>query len=100
MKAHVKSKEFNGAFWCTEIWDDDKVAIKSTGVQPEEDSENKNSAVASGLLEEEEQKKRDARFLLYWATSTVTTTSTSYTSTSTLASIECTPSSFTISQCG
>ena len=84
----------------TEIWDDEKVAIKSTGVQPEEDSENKNSGVASGLLEEEEQKKRDARFLLYWATSTVTTTSTSYTSTSTLASIECTPSSFTISQCG
>merc|ERR1711976_1130965 len=41
---------------------------------------------------------RDARFLLYWATSTSTTTS--YTSPSTLATLECVPSSWTLSACG
>merc|ERR1739848_917347 len=38
---------------------------------------------------------RDAKFLLYWATTS--STSTSYTST---ATINCTPASFTISECG
>jgi hypothetical protein len=41
---------------------------------------------------------RDAKFLVYWATST--STSTSYTATSTIATVECTPASFTISVCG
>ena len=42
---------------------------------------------------------REGRFLLYWATTTLTSTSTTYTGTSTIASLECTPSSFTISSC-
>merc|ERR1711997_63722 len=50
----------------------------------------------SGLEDAEEGSLRDGRFLLYWATST----STSYTSTSTLASLECTPSGFSLSLCG
>merc|ERR1712241_1598119 len=50
----------------------------------------------SGLEDAEEGPLRDGRFLLYWATST----STSYTSTSTLASLECTPSGFSLSLCG
>ena len=41
---------------------------------------------------------RDAKFLVYWATST--STSTSFTATSTIATVECTPASFTISVCG
>merc|ERR1711936_522780 len=43
---------------------------------------------------------RDGRFLLYWMTTTSTSTSTSYPSTSTLASLECTPSGFAINLCG
>ena len=42
---------------------------------------------------------REGRFLLYWATTTLTSTSTTYTGTSTIASLECTPPSFTISSC-
>merc|ERR1711994_251808 len=81
-------------------WDDETVAIKSSSVLTEDPAEKKASTdLKSGLLEDED-KKREARFLLYWATSTSTTTSTSYTSTSTLASLICTPSSFTISMCG
>ena len=49
-----------------------------------------------GLEDAEEGSLRDGRFVLYWATST----STSYTSTSTLASLECTPSGFSLSLCG
>merc|ERR1711953_1286256 len=41
---------------------------------------------------------RQARFVLYWRTTT--STSTSYTATSTLASISCTPSGFPLSKCG
>merc|ERR1711988_104446 len=76
-------------------WDDETVAIKSSSVLTEDPAEKKASAstdLKSGLLEDED-KKREARFLLYWATSTSTTTST-------LASLICTPSSFTISMCG
>merc|ERR1712062_954649 len=43
---------------------------------------------------------RQARFVLYWRTTTSTSTSTSYTATSTLASISCTPSGFPLSKCG
>merc|ERR1711990_635594 len=53
----------------------------------------------SGLLGEEDfDSQRDARFLLYWGTTT--STATSYTATSTLGSLECTPSAFTLSLCG
>ena len=52
----------------------------------------------SGMKQYDGQSGRDARFFLFWATSTSTTTS--YTSTSTLASLECTPSGYTLSQCG
>merc|ERR1719150_2038109 len=55
---------------------------------------------SSQVRDDDEEKQRNARFLLYWATTTSTTTTTSITGTSTLASIECTPSSFTINECG
>ena len=62
----------------------------------EEKPEPSIDDIASGLKEAEED--RDAKFLLYWATTT--STSTSYTSTSTIATVNCTPASFTISVCG
>ena len=46
---------------------------------------------------EEDPMKRKAKALLYWMTTT--STFTWYTSTSTIASIECTPSGFTMAQC-
>merc|ERR1711899_568808 len=48
----------------------------------------------------EEAPNRQARFVLYWRTTTATSTSTSYTATSTLASITCTPNGFPLSVCG
>merc|ERR1712025_241505 len=56
--------------------------------------------IESGHSVEPEEDARDGRFLLYWRTTTVTTTTTSYTATSTLATIACTPSSFTLNACG
>merc|ERR1712128_114021 len=50
--------------------------------------------VESGMKESE----RDGRFLLYWATTTSTTTS--FTSTSTIATLNCTPANYAVSQCG
>merc|ERR1711994_880935 len=42
---------------------------------------------------------RDGRFLLYWLTTTSTSTTTIYTGTSALATLNCTPSGFTVSAC-
>merc|ERR1719220_2895059 len=47
----------------------------------------------------EKQNQRDPKFLLYWATLTSTSTSTSYTATSTIATLECTPSAFGVKTC-
>jgi hypothetical protein len=44
--------------------------------------------------------KRNARFLVYWMTTTSMSTLTSYTSTLTVGSLSCTPSSFELSLCG
>merc|ERR1712025_844610 len=44
--------------------------------------------------------ERAGKFLLYWMTTTSTSTSTTYSSPSTVASLECTPSNFAISVCG
>merc|ERR550534_878005 len=46
---------------------------------------------------EEEGHSRDAKLMLYWVTTTSTTTS--YTSTSTLATINCTPDNWTMLAC-
>ena len=50
--------------------------------------------------EEEAGEDRNAKFLVYWLTTTSTSTSTTYSTTSTLASLECTPSGFSLSVCG
>ena len=55
----------------------------------------------SGVGEEEsEEIGRMARFALYWKTTTLTSSTTTYTGTSTLASLYCTPSVFAYSLCG
>ena len=87
----------------------DDVDIKATAPLAVDDVEPVSEAVHadeadpvlnSGLEEyKDDSRAREARFLLYWATSTSYTTSTTYTSTSTLASLECTPPSFAISAC-
>merc|ERR1711978_15333 len=46
----------------------------------------------------EANMERDARMMLYWVTTTMTTTS--YTATSTLATITCTPSDWEVPTCG
>ena len=43
---------------------------------------------------------REARFAVYWMTTTSISTSTSYTATVTFGSIICTPSGFVMSVCG
>ena len=86
--------------------DKEDVDIKATAplviddVQPVSHDDDK-LLLSSGLEKKvDDLKAREARFLLYWATSTSYTTSTTFTGTSTLATLECTPPSFAISECG
>ena len=62
----------------------------------EEESLMDVDSLDSGVDEEADRK---AKFLLYWKTTTFTSTTTSYTSTLSIATIECTPIGWTISQC-
>jgi len=71
----------------TRLYEDDKVDIENMEGE---------DLVESGMTD----SKRQGKFLLYWATTTLSSTTTSYTATSTLASLNCTPTSFSISQCG
>ena len=71
-----------------------KNAIDCSVLEAEDDGEVELSSGQS------EAGLREGRFLLYWATTTSTSTTTTYTGTSTIASLECTPSSFTINSCG
>merc|ERR1719225_1600095 len=43
---------------------------------------------------------REGKFVLYWLTTTSTSTTTAYSTTSTIASLTCTPSGFGLSSCG
>merc|ERR1711874_119098 len=60
-----------------------------------EDNEKEAELIESGRKEYE----REGKFLLYWMTTTTTSTFTTYTATTTLGALECTPSNFGISQC-
>ena len=62
----------------------------------QEGSEDRQAELESGLGKGE----REGRGFLYWATTTDISTSTTFSATSTLASLACTPSAFTINQCG
>ena len=57
------------------------------------------SQLTEGVLSSKELgRDRKGKFLLYWMTTTSTTTS--YTATTTVYSLRCTPSAFVFSSCG
>ena len=43
---------------------------------------------------------RDPRFAMYWMTTTSTSYTTSFTATTSISKLDCTPSGFTMSECG
>ena len=53
----------------------------------------------AGKTDAEAESARKGRFLVYWMTTTSLSTLTSYTATTTLYSLTCTPSSFGIVNC-
>merc|ERR1712083_939168 len=68
------------------------------------DKDMKEGALALEGGEEDEEKQEDsslrkARFLVSWMTTTSVSTSLTYTTTLTVASLTCTPSSFALSSC-
>ena len=71
---------------------------KVSGINPDK-IHFEEEFVESGLKDAEEGARRVQRFFnaFYYATST--STSTSYTGTSTMATLECTPTGFTITAC-
>ena len=48
---------------------------------------------------DDDSAERQGKYLLYWLTKTAVATTTSYVNTITLASLQCTPSQFTMSNC-
>merc|ERR1712226_698101 len=62
-----------------------------------ESAYNAEAEVADSQKDAKEDYQREGKFLLYWMTTT--STSTSYTATTTISSLACTPSGFTISIC-
>merc|ERR1712002_791063 len=70
------------------------IAVTKSGAS--DSSENMDAGVAGGK-NDEDGMSREGKFLLYWMTTT--STSTSYTATTTISALACTPSGFTISKC-
>merc|ERR1712004_791312 len=74
-----------------------------TGAQHEEENMKEEDLTLEGGEEEEvvdnDSHLRKARFLVYWMTTTSVSTSLTYTTTLTVASLTCTPSSFALSKC-
>merc|ERR1712177_99837 len=63
------------------------------------DAESDSDPKVESGAEEPTTSDRDGRFLLYWLTTTSTSTTTIYTGTSTIASLDCTPSGYTVKEC-
>merc|ERR550525_82179 len=78
---------------------DPKYAAK---IQPSSISDDEEDIFEESALVEpsKENDSRKGRFLVYWMTTTSVSTSSSYTTTLTVASLTCTPSSFAFSLCG
>merc|ERR1712117_930039 len=68
--------------------------IQPSSIIPEEDNREPESEVMSSQGED-----RKGKFVNYWITTTFTSTTTSYTSTLSIATIECTPNGWTYVQC-
>merc|ERR1719411_2085648 len=75
-----------------------RAGLNSDPIIDQEMANIEPSEVQSGL--ENEQEQRNARFLVYWLTTTSTSFSTVYSATSTLASLKCTPANFPYALCG
>merc|ERR1712004_492498 len=71
-------------------------------IQPSSISDDVEDILEESALVEpsKENDSRKGRFLVYWMTTTSVSTSSSYTTTLTVASLTCTPSSFAFSLCG
>merc|ERR1712037_791741 len=67
-------------------------AINFSGVTRTEQEESSPEVVST-----KDEQAREGKFLMYWMTTT--STSTTYTATTTISSLACTPSGFTISNC-
>ena len=63
-------------------------------------SEEDGKDVESGQSIDIKDYLRDAKFLLYYRSTTIIATTTLYSGTSTFATLLCTPSGFTINACG
>ena len=68
-------------------------------ILPRNDQEHEDETLMSGKanIDDEKPMRRYPRLNIYYATST--STSTSYTGTSTLATLDCTPTSYSLSAC-
>ena len=64
-----------------------------------EESFSELSDIADVTSSKEIDDEREGKFLNYWMTKTVTWTYTSFTATSSIASVYCTPASWTDSNC-
>ena len=74
--------------------------IRPDQSRPNKSAENKEESgvdISSGL--EIQNSEKEGRFLNYWLTTTITTTLTSYTATSSVASLICTPAGYTNDGC-
>ena len=67
---------------------------------PEQEFKRMEEQIEAGEAEGEESSGREGRFLLYWLTTTTTSTTTSFTATSSIGSIYCTPAGYTNVLCG
>merc|ERR1712183_66431 len=66
----------------------------------EQEFKQMEEQIEAGEVEGEESSGREGRFLLYWLTTTTTSTTTSFTATSSIGSIYCTPAGYTNVLCG
>merc|ERR1719220_2891201 len=85
---------------------DDPISYTTADINPsrqqvsEEEFKKMEEQIEAGKVEGEEPAGREGRFLLYWLTTTTTSTTTSFTATSSIGSIYCTPAGYTNVLCG
>ena len=84
----------------TFLGESDEILVpEPTALDLENDEEDEDETLLSGKtnFNDEKPMRRYPRLNIYYATST--STSTSYTGTSTLATLDCTPTSYSLSAC-
>merc|ERR1719220_563577 len=85
---------------------DDPISYTTADINPsrqqvsEEEFKKIEEQIEAGEVEGEEPAGHEGRFLLYWLTTTTTSTTTSFTATSSIGSIYCTPAGYTNVLCG